>query len=162
MGETAEEIEFAEFYRAYWPRLVAALALALPPDEEPEDVAQEAFARAYQNWRRVHALDRPDSWLFVTAYRIATGLRRRAVLKRSKVGSAPSTPSPDLLEAYSLSESLKALVPRQQAALLLRHYYGLSIRETAHVLGCRDGTVKSLVARGTQALRLREEKEETA
>ena len=41
------EREFEAFCMAHWRRLVAALASSLPSEEDPADVAQEAFARAY-------------------------------------------------------------------------------------------------------------------
>jgi len=48
--------------------------------------------------------------------------------------------------------ALRTLPERQRAALLLRGVYGLSTRETAQALHCREGTVKSLLARGRAAL----------
>ena len=45
------------------------------------------------------------------------------------------------------------LPARQRAALVLRYYEDLSERETAEVLGCSVAAVKSLVARGSEALR---------
>ncbi|MFM9597155.1 sigma factor, partial [Streptomyces scabiei] len=72
------------FYRSQWPRLVAALAWSIPAGEDPEDVAQEAFARAYERWTRVREHPHPEAWLFLTAFRIATGLRRRARTRHAK------------------------------------------------------------------------------
>jgi RNA polymerase sigma factor (sigma-70 family) len=48
---------------------------------------------------------------------------------------------------------LQVLPDRQRAALVLRFYEDLSEQRIAEVLGCRPGTVKSLVSRGLQALR---------
>ena len=48
--------------------------------------------------------------------------------------------------------ALGQLSERQRAALLLRAIYGLSTKETARALRCREGTVKSLLARGRTAL----------
>jgi RNA polymerase sigma-70 factor, ECF subfamily len=141
-----------EFYQAYWPRLVAALAWALPEGEDPEDTAQEAFARAYHHWPVVRTYDRPDAWLFVTAYRLATSLRKR-MATRIRHREPDAAPMKDLLERSYLSELLQSLTPRQRAALLLRHYYGLSTKETASAMRCPEGTVKSLVQRGLAALR---------
>ena len=144
-----------EFYQAYWPRLVAALAWALPEGEDPEDTAQEAFARAYHHWPVVRSYDRPDAWLFVTAYRLATSIRKR-VATRLRHREPDLAPMKDLLERSYLAELLETLTPRQRAALLLRHYYGLSTKETASAMRCPEGTVKSLLKRGLEALRARE------
>ncbi len=147
------EEEFLAFYRAFWPRLVAALALAVPEGEDPEDVAQEAFARAYQRWPVVRSHDRPDAWLFLTAYRLATSLRRRLAVAARRLRPSSPTPVPELMSGSELEELLSRLPYRQRAALLLRHYYGFSTKETAAALRCREGTVKSLVSRARSALK---------
>jgi len=144
-----ESEEFVAFYVDHWPRFLAALTLVLPPGEEPEDVAQEAFTRAFEHWGRLRHHPRPDGWLFLTAYRLATSLRRRAAT-RMKI-NPPGPASRDQLDG-SLVDPLRGLKPRQQAAVLLRYHYGLSTRETADALRCREGTVKSLLARARQEL----------
>jgi RNA polymerase sigma factor (sigma-70 family) len=138
------EEEFLNFYQAYWLRLVAALAVTVPQGEDPADVAQESFD--------VRSHPRPDAWLFLTGYRLAVTLRRRlrtAVrLQRLRTPVINETVGDSLL-----GELIGALPSRQRAALLLRHYYGLSTKETAAYLRCPEGTVKSLVQRGLAALR---------
>jgi len=49
--------------------------------------------------------------------------------------------------------ALAQVPPRQRAALVLRYWEDLSLVETADVLGCSVGTVKSQAARGLAALR---------
>ena len=51
--------------------------------------------------------------------------------------------------------ALAELPPRQRATVVLRYYDELSVEETAEVLGCTPGTVKSQTARGLDALRAR-------
>ena len=97
---------------------------------------------------RIHP--KPDGWLFLTGCRISSSLRRRAVTRAKGVGWARSTYQAEATGA----DLLEGLPARQRAALLLRHYYGLSTRETSEALGCREGTVKSLLARARQRLRL--------
>ncbi len=144
---------FVEFYMTYWQPLVAALTLALPDGEDSRDVAQEAFVRAFAHWDRVEAHERPDAWLFLTALRAASKLRRRAV--RSAASGEPSARASALdrqADLIALQQGLAALPPRQRAALLLRHYYGFTTREAAEALGCAEGTVKSMLARGRATL----------
>jgi RNA polymerase sigma factor (sigma-70 family) len=52
-----------------------------------------------------------------------------------------------------LLRALAALPPRQRAVLVLRYFDDLSEAETAHMLGCSLGTVKSQAARGLARLR---------
>lgn len=141
------------FYRAHWPTLVAALTWSVPPGEDPRDVAQEAFARAFERWSRVRVHPRPDAWLFLTAFRLTRTLWRRALIRRRHTTNQPAQ-SGDPFEAVAAADLLKGLPPRHRAALLLRHYYGLSTRETAQTLGCREGTVKSMLSRARDAVRV--------
>jgi len=60
---------------------------------------------------------------------------------------------PDVAEQDELWRALQQLPHRQRAAIVLRFYEDLSEGETARVLGCAVGTVKSSVARGLRRLR---------
>jgi RNA polymerase sigma-70 factor (ECF subfamily) len=64
------------------------------------------------------------------------------------------TPSgPEGIEAGIEVRDLLARIPeRQRAALIMRHHYGFSTRETARLLRAREGTVKSLLARARKTL----------
>jgi RNA polymerase sigma factor (sigma-70 family) len=143
-----QDADFEEFYATQWSRLVAALAHAVPDGDDPRDAAQEAFARAYARWSSVSRHERPDAWLFLTGFRIATRIRRRAA-RRPEAGPADA---PELFGNVDVMLALAQLSQRQRAALLLREIYGLSTKETARALRCREGTVKSLLARGRAAL----------
>jgi RNA polymerase sigma factor (sigma-70 family) len=73
--------------------------------------------------------------------------RERALATRSSNGF------PDVEERDELWARLHRIAPRQRAALVLRYYEDLSEEQAAEVLGCSDRSVKSLVARGLQAMR---------
>jgi len=81
--------------------------------------------------------------LRVDQYRSGDGHRRRG----------GSTQQPDFDLQQDMWRRLQVLPDRQRAALVLRFYEDLSEQRIAEVLGCRPGTVKSLVSRGLQALR---------
>jgi len=141
------DAEFEEFYATQWSRLVAALGHAVPEGDDPRDAAQEAFARAFARWSTVRHHEQPDAWLFLTGFRIATRLRRKA----ARTEATMTTPSHQVGNVEVVL-ALAQLPERQRAALLLRAVYGLSTKDTARALRCREGTVKSLLARGRAAL----------
>jgi len=99
------------------------------------------------------------SWLLRiatnTVNRWARRNRRRTWL--SLDGEQAATPVDRSTQSAALDEqvqrALLSLPPRYQAVLALRCMEGLSIRETAVIIGCREGTVRSRLARARDALR---------
>jgi RNA polymerase sigma factor (sigma-70 family) len=146
------EEDFVDFYRAQWPRLVAALVWSLPEGEDPRDVAQEALARAFERWSVVRSHPRPDGWLFLTAYRLARRVSRRARLAREHRGAVAPSALGDVEADIEVRDLLARISARQRAALIMRHHYGFSTRETAQLIRAKEGTVKSLLARARKTL----------
>jgi RNA polymerase sigma-70 factor (sigma-E family) len=137
----------------------AAIALA-GSRQEGEDLLQAALERLLRQWRRVES--DPEGYLRRILYNLAAdGWRRRASWlrrvplmhagRRADTG-AEAVEAVDLRDA--LGRALAQLPPRQRAVLVLRYWEGLSQAETAELLGCPEGTVKSAASRGL--LRLRE------
>lgn len=127
--------------------------------QQAEDLVQEAFVRCVGRFRHLRLPDAFDAYLRRTIVNLHTsGLRRRrlerAWLARERVEAAHGTATlPDVGGRHDLWGALARIPARQRAALVLRYYEDLSERETANVLGCSVAAVKSLVARGSAALR---------
>jgi RNA polymerase sigma factor (sigma-70 family) len=67
----------------------------------------------------------------------------------------------DVTDALAVRAAVAALPPRQRAAVVLRYFADLSVDQTAAVLGCAPGTVKSLTSQAIASLRDRFEVEVT-
>jgi RNA polymerase sigma factor (sigma-70 family) len=138
--------EYAAVVRTAW--------LITGDREESLDLAQEAFARAYERWRTVSAMDRPGGWLQrVTANLAISSRRRRKVAERHalEVGAiAPAPREPD----DELDRALASLTRAQRAAVVLRYYADQSVEQTAAALGKRPGTVRALTSQALARLRL--------
>jgi len=125
--------------------------------EAAEDLLQAAFERLIRNWRRVSC--DPEDYLRRILYNLAAdGWRRRGRWRRALPAlAARQRPAPDIADAVALREAVAGLLlqlpPRQRAVLLLRYWEQLSEAETAAVLGCAEGTVKSAASRGLARLR---------
>ena len=77
MRERAEA-DFAEFYTVTWPRTLA-VTYALTGDRgAAEELAQEAYVKAWSHWDRVSAYDQPASWVRQVATRLAVSRWRRS------------------------------------------------------------------------------------
>jgi RNA polymerase sigma factor (sigma-70 family) len=61
--------------------------------------------------------------------------------------------TPYRIERDEVLDVLRGLPPRQRACVVLRYYEDLSVEQTAEILGCSTGTVKSQAARGLDTLR---------
>lgn len=137
--------------------LVGALFLYVGERAVAEDLAQEALVRTVERWSQVATLDRPAAWVWRVAFNLArSGFRRRVAERRalSRLGGlASGTDDRDSADAVAVRRAVTALPPRQRAVVVARFYADLSVAQTAVVLGCAEGTVKSLTHHAVTALR---------
>lgn len=151
------EAEFREFAIGRWPALVR-FAYGLTGDAgHAEDLAQITLAKAYASWARVRRADDPDAYvrrILINAHH--TRFRKRRVRETS----GPRLPEPVTDDATAaldqrsdLMAALLELPPKQRAVVMLRYWDGLTETQTAAVLGCSVGTVKSQASRALAKLR---------
>jgi len=120
-----------------------------------EDAVANALIKLYPRWRK---LERPDLYVKTMVYRAAIDETRRPWRRERSAGAAmPEIAVGDPVSAADermrLRAALDAVPARQRAAVVLRHYLGLSLEDTAGVLNCTVGTAKSQVSRGLAKLR---------
>ncbi len=149
----------AELYARYVPNGVRLAYLLTGDRHQAEDLAQEAFIRCVGRFSHLRAHAAFEAYLRRAIVNLHTSGLRRGRLEREwvqreghRVATAASSQS-DVGARADLWSALGTLPPRQRAALVLRYYEDLSERETAEALGCTLPAVKSLVARGSDALR---------
>lgn len=125
-----------------------------------EDLAQEAFIRVMGRLPALRSENALRPYLRRTVVNLVRARHRSALRERSRVERASRLDQPPVQLAEAGAESgvwelVRALPARQRAALVLRFWLDLSEAETARLLRCRPGTVKSLVSRGLTDLRRR-------
>ncbi len=127
--------------------------------ELAEDLVHDAFIRVAGRLRQIREPDAFGAYLrqaVVNAVR--SHYRRQAVADRYTARVAPMSQrdvytNPDSETRDMLWDALQILPERQREAIVCRFYLDMSERDTAEVLGCPAGTVKSSVSRGLDTLR---------
>lgn len=131
---------------------------------EAEEATQEAFVKAYRALGRFRSGARFRPWLLAIVANEARNQRRAATrrtglfLRVARENTPENSPSPEaaVLAAERREELLEALGGlREEArwAIGCRYFLGLSEEETAAMLGCARGTVKSRLSRALKSLR---------
>ena len=149
----------AELYTRYVPGGIRLAYLLTGDRHQAEDLTHEAFVRCVGRFQHLRAHTAFDAYLRRAIVNLhMSSLRHRLVerewLRREGPRAARATASQaDVGGRTDLWNALATLPARQRAALVLRYYEDLSERDTAEVLGCTVAAVKSLVARGSDALR---------
>jgi RNA polymerase sigma-70 factor (sigma-E family) len=120
-----------------------------------EDLVQLALTKLYAAWPRVSRREAVEAYARRIIVRAHVDERRRPWRRETPGvdGFDQATDRVDVEGRDALVRALGTLPLQQRRAVVLRHWYGLSVRETANDLGCSDGTVKSHTARGMAALR---------
>lgn len=137
------------------------LAYLLSGDQHlANDLVQTCLIRLYQAWPKVRDKDSADSYARKVLLRCWLNERRRPWRRaESRDGVVPDQPAQEIDPAGAahlkevLRFALMGLPPRQRAAVVLRYWSQHSVTETAAILRCSEGNVKSQSARGLAALR---------
>jgi RNA polymerase sigma-70 factor (ECF subfamily) len=145
---------FDSFYAATVRRQVLHAYAVTGNLTEAQDCVQEAYARAWQHWRRLATYDDPEAWVRTVAWRLAAdrwrNLRnaRRALVRHGAPREEPE-PSPDTV---ALVTALRRIPVVQRQAIVLHHLCEMSVEEVAAEVGAPVGTIKTRLARGRAAL----------
>jgi RNA polymerase sigma factor (sigma-70 family) len=139
--------DHAELFRTTAPRLWSAIyAYSGGSRTIADDVVAEAFARLIQHDRSIRA---PESWLYRTAFRLATAELRGRKRDRPLVEDA----EPVDHRAFEVLLAMRALSPGQRAAVYLHYQADLPVSEIARITGTSPATVKVQLHRGRARLR---------
>lgn len=159
-GARLPRVSSARLLELYQLNATATVRLAymLTGDRDlAEDLSQEAFVRVAGRFRDVRKPEVFRSYLFKAVVNLTRSHWRRERVAhgylRAQNPQPATTSLPDVERNEVLKQALLSLPVRQRAALVFRYYEDFSERQTAEVLGCSVGAVKSLVLRGTESLR---------
>ena len=153
------DVEFATFVRARTGALLRTAYLLTGDRHLAEDLVQDALARTHQARRRLTSDGHLEAYTRTAMYHLHIRWWQRRKGHEVLPGELfePRDPAGDHAARISLRISLhKALAQlnrRQRLVLVLRYFEDKSERETAELLSCSVGTVKSLASRALAKLR---------
>jgi RNA polymerase sigma-70 factor (sigma-E family) len=155
VNQRRRDAEFSEFVRARQTHL-RRIAYAVCGDwHRADDLLQTALVKLYVAWPRLRREGREEAYVRRIIVRANIDEHRRP-WRRERAGLEghdPSAPEPLAFEERSaVFEALQSLPVMQRRTVLLRHWLGLSVDETAHELGISPGTVKSHTSRALEKL----------
>lgn len=153
-----DEDEYRTYVVANMDRLRRAAYLLCRDWHTADDLVAVTIGKLYRNWSRAQRVTHLDAYVRTILVRSWLDERRRPWRREHVTDDVPDRPTndrADTIDRMTLLDLLGELTPRRRAAVVLRFYFDLSVDESAEVLGCSAGTVKSLTARGLEAMRTR-------
>ena len=133
--------------------------------EDAEEVAQEAFARAYARFRTLETPEQFRAWIVRVTWRLAIDRwradRRRQAREHAAMPTAPEATTEEVVERDRRSSllwaAIEALPEKLRIVIVLSALEGNDVHEVARLLGLPEGTVKSrlFLARKRLAERLK-------
>lgn len=152
-----DEPEFKAYANARMRDLRRTAFLLCGDWHHADDVVQTVFTKLYVSWDKIQKQDRLDAYVHTMLVRATFDRRRRFGWRRElSSASPPDIPvreGSNVEDRMLLFDALAKMPPRQRAVVVLRYWEDLDVAETAQVLHCSEGTVKSQSARGLAKLR---------
>jgi RNA polymerase sigma-70 factor (sigma-E family) len=154
-----EDEEVTAFVRARYGALLRTAYLLCGDRGRAEDLVQTTLAKTVVAWSRLQHSESIDHYVQRVLFNTFVSCQRRRSWWEQPLGRLIEGRTRDEYVTVEqrdwLRRALDGLSARQRAAVVLRFYEDLSEQDTAKILGCSVGTVKSLSSRGLQTLRMR-------
>lgn len=152
--------DFASWYAATAPGVTRSVTAAVGDPLLGREATAEAYARAYERWGRVAAMESPEGWV----HRVAVNLCRRSWRQRSLESRALARVLPAALAGPGAGgepgehhddvyRAVRALPDRMRTAVRLRYWDDLTERQVAERMGVAPGTVSALLSGARARLR---------
>jgi RNA polymerase sigma-70 factor (sigma-E family) len=154
MRSDPHEQTYLEFVSARQTHL-RRIAYAICGDwNRADDVLQTALTKLYVAWPRMQRRGTEEAYVRRIIVRTTIDEHRRPWRRESPglEGLDPAATEHDPTDRTVLFDALQSLPVMQRKTVVLRHWLGLSVDETAHELGISQGTVKSHSARALARL----------
>lgn len=150
--------DFEVFVTATGSSLTRLAVLLTSDHAAAEDLLQSTLLRLWRSWPKVAAAEDRTAYARRVMVNTATSARRRQWRREITVDRIPDIPTvggePAVDDRDWLARAIRALPPRQRAAIVLRYFYDLDDSAVAGVMGCSVSTVRSQLSRALRRLRV--------
>lgn len=158
--QQGEAESYEEIVRRHYQRIYRLASIYLLDSAFASDVTQEVFARAVKGFKGFLFRAEPATWLYRTARYVCHEFNRK---NREPIVEAIPEAFEQSAEEHLGQEQTTAeirlligvLPERQREVVILRILEGLSVQETAKLLGIREGTVKANLHKALNSLRVK-------
>ena len=159
MRQQRDVTAFSDLVATRSAALLRTAYLVVGDHQLAQDLVQESLVKTYVAWPRLRDVTKAEAYARRTIVTTAISWRRRRSFHERPVLAIPEQAQADRTDAFATQDLLwaqvRSLPPRQRAALVLRYYEDLSESDTAQLMGCAVGTVKSQVSAALDRLRQR-------
>lgn len=159
-AQTGDLDAFSALTAGLTARLYKTARLILRNDDRAADAVQDALLQAWLDLRGLRDADRFDAWLhrlLVRACYLAAKRHRIRDVVEIQLSPDVGPVVADVQRSTALHDQLERgfirLSMDQRAVIVLHHYLGLSLLETADIVGIPLGTVQSRINRATLRMR---------
>jgi RNA polymerase sigma-70 factor (sigma-E family) len=153
VNEETDE-SFRWFVVAHRRSLLRSALLLTGDRGHAEDLVQTALLKSYRHWDRISSRGEPVAYVHRVLVTTSTSWWRRRSATEQVMDTIPDRAAgPDRQRDDELLQALRTLPPRMRAVVVLRFYEDRSEAQTAELLGCSVGTVKTQTSRAMARLR---------
>lgn len=156
IGRRGRDAEFTAFVATRRAHLRRTAYLLCGDWHQAEDLVQTTLSKLYVAWPRLRTNGSTDAYARKILVRAHVDETRRPWRRERSASHLADSAAPGGLaveDRDALLAALAELPAGQRSAVVLRHWLGLSVEETAADMGCSTGTVKSQTARAVSCLR---------
>jgi RNA polymerase sigma-70 factor (sigma-E family) len=153
----AVDPRLGDYVRGQWPALVRYATALCGDAAQGEELVQSALVRVALRWPFLRDKDDPSAYVRKAIVNAQRNRWRRLTARETSVAEPPEASVADATASVDdhelVRKALATLPARQRAVLVLRFLEDQSEQQTAALLGCSVGTVKSQTSKGLAKLR---------
>lgn len=159
-----DALAFEELMRRHQDQIYRLAKLNLYQSDDAADVTQEVFLRAYKGFKKFRFSAQPLTWLYRVTKNVCREFNRKthSTTKLEKTmqdnfeNISPQTAEQELKKresTYIIKALLEDLSQRQKDVVMFRIFEDLSVKETAKIMDCKQGTVKATLNKAIAKIR---------